>query len=63
MWQIIGNKFWLSIVGKKIGFSNLIVQKLFVTVTSKKFLLLGFAFKANTNDTREFPAIEISKNL
>ena len=30
---------------------------------SKKILLLGFAFKANTNDTRESPAIEISKNL
>ena len=25
--------------------------------------MLGFAFKANTNDTRESPSIEIGKNL
>ena len=48
---------------QKNRISNLVVQKLFGTVTSKKILLLGFAFKANTNDTRESPAIEISKNL
>ena len=41
----------------------MVVEKLFGTVTGKKILLLGFAFKANTNDTRESPAIEISKNL
>ena len=48
---------------QKKRISNLIVEKLFGTVTDKKILLLGFAFKANTNDTRESPAIEISKNL
>jgi len=48
---------------QKNRISNLVVQKLFGTVTSKKILLLGFAFKADTNDTRESPAIEISKNL
>ena len=48
---------------QKNRISNLVVQKLFGTVTSKKILLLGFSFKANTNDTRESPAIEISKNL
>ena len=48
---------------QKNRISNLVVQKLFGTVTSKKILLLGFSFKSNTNDTRESPAIEISKNL
>ena len=48
---------------QKKRISNLVVEKLFGTVTGKKILLLGFAFKANTNDTRESPAIEISKNL
>ena len=43
--------------------SKLIVKKLFGTITSKKIGILGFAFKANTNDTRESPAIEICKSL
>ena len=29
----------------------------------KKIVILGFAFKANTNDTRESPAIQIVKDL
>ena len=43
--------------------SSLIVKKLFGTVTGKKICILGFAFKANTNDTRESAAINICKNL
>ena len=43
--------------------SQLIVKKLFGTVTSKKICILGFAFKANTNDTRESSAINICKDL
>ena len=43
--------------------TNIILQKLFGTVTDKKVGILGFAFKANTNDTRESPAIKICKNL
>ena len=43
--------------------SNLIIKKLFGTVSGKKICILGFSFKANTNDTRESPAISISKNL
>ena len=42
---------------------RLIVEKLFNTVSGKKICILGFAFKANTNDTRESPAIEICKDL
>ena len=36
--------------------SLLIVKKLFGTITGKKISILGFSFKANTNDTRESPA-------
>ena len=43
--------------------SSLIVKKLFGTVTGKKICILGFAFKANTNDTRESAAITICKDL
>ncbi len=59
--------YWESVVQlndwhqKRI--SKLIVKKLFGTITSKKICILGFAFKANTNDTRESSAIKICKDL
>ena len=40
-----------------------IVAKLFGNLADKKIAILGFAFKANTNDTRESPAINICRNL
>ena len=40
-----------------------IVEKLFRNLSGKKIAILGFAFKANTNDTRESPAIQIASNL
>ncbi|WP_080728107.1 nucleotide sugar dehydrogenase [Prochlorococcus marinus] len=43
--------------------SKLIVKKLFGTITEKKICILGFSFKANTNDTRESSAIVICKDL
>ena len=59
--------FWESVVEinswhqKRI--SEIVVKKLFGTVSNKKLVILGFAFKANTNDTRESAAITICKNL
>ena len=41
----------------------MVVKKLFGTVSDKKLAILGFAFKANTNDTRESAAIKICKDL
>ena len=38
-------------------------RKTFGTITDKKIGILGFSFKANTNDTRESSAIQISKDL
>ncbi|MFY8147646.1 MAG: nucleotide sugar dehydrogenase [Prochlorococcaceae cyanobacterium] len=43
--------------------SRLVVQRLFGTVTGKRLAVLGFAFKADTNDTREAPAIRICRDL
>ena len=43
--------------------SELIIKKLLGTITGKKIVILGFAFKANTNDTRESAAIRICKDL
>ena len=48
---------------QKRRISQLIVEKLFGTVSLKKIVILGFSFKANTNDTRESPAISIVKDL
>ena len=44
-------------------FTSRIVQNLFNTVAGKKITILGFAFKANTGDTRESPAIYVAKEL
>ena len=43
--------------------SQLITKKLFGSLSQKKIAILGFAFKANTNDTRESAAIKICKDL
>ena len=43
--------------------SKLITEKLFGSLADKRISVLGFAFKANTNDTRESPAINICLDL
>ena len=43
--------------------SKLIIKNLFGTLSDKKLAIFGFSFKANTNDTRESPSINISKDL
>ena len=40
-----------------------ILKVMFNTVVDKKIALFGFAFKANTGDTRESPGIHIAKKL
>ena len=44
-------------------FVELIVKTMFGTISSKTIAILGFSFKANTNDTRESPAIYICRKL
>ena len=43
--------------------SRIIIEKLFGTISSKKISILGFSFKANTNDTRESASIRICNDL
>ena len=58
--------FWESVVElntwNQKRLSSIIMSK-FKSVKGKKIGILGFAFKANTNDTRESPAIQICKDL
>ena len=58
--------FWESVVElntwNQKRLSSLIISK-FNSVNGKIIGILGFAFKANTNDTRESPAIQICKDL
>ena len=59
--------YWESVVQlnswQQHRIARMVVQKLFGTVTGKRLAILGFAFKADTNDTREAPAIRIAKDL
>ena len=59
--------FWESVVKlnnwHQHRISKLIIKKLFGTISGKKISILGFAFKSNTNDTRESAAITICKDL
>ena len=59
--------YWESVVAlntwQQHRIARLVVQKLFGTVTGKRLAILGFAFKADTNDTREAPAIRICRDL
>ena len=59
--------YWQQIVEmneyQKHRFSHLIIEKLFNTISGKKIAIFGFAFKKDTNDTRETPAITICQDL
>jgi UDPglucose 6-dehydrogenase len=48
---------------QKLRFAENIVQKLFNTVSGKKIAILGWAFKKDTNDTRESAAIYVADYL
>ncbi|HVU23823.1 MAG TPA: UDP-glucose 6-dehydrogenase [Opitutus sp.] len=48
---------------QKHRFATRIVRALFNSVADKKIAVLGFAFKKDTNDTRESPAISVCRDL
>lgn len=48
---------------QKHRFADNIIQNLYNTVSGKKIAILGWAFKKNTNDTRETPAMYVAKEL
>lgn len=60
-------EYWASVVNindwQKARFSTRIIQDLFNTVSGKHIGILGFAFKKDTNDTRETAAISVCRDL
>lgn len=44
-------------------FTDNIVRQMFNTISGKRIVLLGGAFKANTGDTRESPALTVARQL
>ncbi|CAG9855213.1 unnamed protein product [Phyllotreta striolata] len=59
--------YWQQVIDmneyQKHRFTTKIVESCFNTLSGKKICILGFAFKKNTGDTRESPAIHVAKTL
>ncbi|WP_372936220.1 UDP-glucose 6-dehydrogenase [Seonamhaeicola sp.] len=59
--------YWKQVIvmndHQKNRFSDNIVKTLYNTVSGKKITFLGWAFKKDTNDTRESAAIKVADNL
>lgn len=60
-------EYWRQVVKmneyQRERFARRVIRCLNNTLAGKKIALLGYAFKANTSDTRESPALEIIKTL
>merc|ERR1712099_32968 len=60
-------KYWQMVVDmnehQKEAFTGRIISSLFNTVTHKKIAVLGFAFKKDTGDVRETPAVTVCNML
>ena len=60
-------EYWHQVVlmnqYQKKRFVRRMIQSMFNTVVGKRLAIFGFAFKANTGDTRESPAIDICNQL
>jgi UDPglucose 6-dehydrogenase len=59
--------YWESVISmnqwQKRRFAEGVVQAFYNTVSGKRIAILGFAFKKDTNDTRESPAIDVCRQL
>lgn len=60
-------QYWNQVVTmndyQKKRFSEKMVKKMFNTVTSKKIAIFGYAFKKDTGDVRETPAMFVLRDL
>ncbi len=60
-------QYWLSVVQMNdtqiARFVKTVLDNLFNTVADKKLAVFGFAFKPETNDTRDAPAIQVCVKL
>ena len=59
--------YWNSVVAindyQKQRFVERVISSMFNTIAGKRVAVLGFAFKKDTGDTRETPAIDVCKGL
>ena len=59
--------YWQAVIAineyQQERFVRKIIKEMFNTIVGKKIVLLGFAFKANTGDTRESPGIHVARKL
>ncbi|CAM9550614.1 unnamed protein product, partial [Phaeothamnion confervicola] len=59
--------YWHQVIAmndyQKARFTRNMVERMFNTVTGKRIAVLGFAFKKDTGDTRETPAVFVCKAL
>jgi UDPglucose 6-dehydrogenase len=60
-------EYWESVIKinewQQRRFVRTMLESMFNTIAGKKIVLLGFAFKADTGDTRDSPAIVIARSL
>jgi UDPglucose 6-dehydrogenase len=60
-------RYWEQVVKmnefQEARFASNMVTSMFNTIAGKRIALFGVAFKANTNDTRESPALEVCRAL
>ena len=60
-------KYWESVLDinefQEARFVRTMIREMFNTIVGKRIALFGFAFKADTSDTRESPAIYIARKL
>ncbi|MFT7631183.1 MAG: UDPglucose 6-dehydrogenase [Mariniblastus sp.] len=60
-------EYWRQVIVmndfQKRRFTTRIVKSMFNTISDKKIAVWGFAFKKDTNDTRESPAIYVCRDL
>jgi len=59
--------YWRQVVEmndyQEVRFVNRMLSTMFNTIASKRIAVFGFAFKADTSDTRESPAIKVCREL
>lgn len=59
--------YWESVIAvndyQKRRFVQTMLRVMFNTIAGKRIALFGFAFKADTGDTRESPAIDVTRQL
>lgn len=60
-------RYWESVLEmneyQETRFVRTMIREMFNTIVGKRIALFGFAFKADTSDTRESPAIYIARKL